>query len=175
MRGEVYIAHSDFEQMNAQQIDGGLKPYANPRNAAAGSLRQLDPSITAQRPCAFAYAWGELSQPLADTQMASLDRLSNLGFVTNPLTRLCESIEDIAQNYSDIEKNRASLGYDIDGVVYKVDLLDYQKRLGLRSTTPRWAIAHKLPAEKACGPFWRRLTFKWGAQVRLAPWRGSGP
>ena len=150
VRGEVYIAHSDFEQMNAQQIDGGLKPYANPRNAAAGSLRQLDPSITAQRPlCFFAYAWGELSQPLADTQMASLDRLSNLGFVTNPLTRLCESIEDIAQNYSDIEKNRASLGYDIDGVVYKVDLLDYQKRLGLRSTTPRWAIAHKLPAEKA--------------------------
>jgi len=150
VRGEVYIAHSDFEQMNAQQIDGGLKPYANPRNAAAGSLRQLDPSITAQRPLRFfAYAWGELSQPLADTQMASLDRLSNLGFVTNPLTRLCESIEDIAQNYSDIEKNRASLGYDIDGVVYKVDLLDYQKRLGLRSTTPRWAIAHKLPAEKA--------------------------
>ena len=150
VRGEVYIAHSDFEQMNAQQIDGGLKPYANPRNAAAGSLRQLDPSITAQRPLRFfAYAWGELSQPLADTQMASLDRLSNLGFVTNPLTRLCESIEDIAQNYSDIEKNRASLGYDIDGVVYKLDLLDYQKRLGLRSTTPRWAIAHKLPAEKA--------------------------
>ena len=150
VRGEVYIAHSDFEQMNAQQIDGGLKPYANPRNAAAGSLRQLDPSITAQRPLRFfAYAWGELSQPLADTQMASLDRLSNLGFVTNHLTRLCESIEDIAQNYSDIEKNRASLGYDIDGVVYKVDLLDYQKRLGLRSTTPRWAIAHKLPAEKA--------------------------
>ena len=150
VRGEVYIAHSDFEQMNAQQIDGGLKPYANPRNAAAGSLRQLDPSITAQRPLRFfAYAWGELSQPLADTQMASLDRLSNLGFVTNPLTRLCESIEYIAQNYSDIEKNRASLGYDIDGVVYKVDLLDYQKRLGLRSTTPRWAIAHKLPAEKA--------------------------
>ena len=150
VRGEVYIAHSDFEQMNAQQIDGGLKPYANPRNAAAGSLRQLDPSITAQRPLRFfAYAWGELSQPLADTQMASLDRISNLGFVTNPLTRLCESIEDIAQNYSDIEKNRASLGYDIDGVVYKVDLLDYQKRLGLRSTTPRWAIAHKLPAEKA--------------------------
>jgi len=150
VRGEVYIAHSDFEQMNAQQIDGGLKPYANPRNAAAGSLRQLDPSITAQRPLRFfAYAWGELSQPLADTQMASLDRLSNLGFVTNPLTRLCESIEDIAQNYSDIEKNRASLGYDIDGVVYKVDLLDYQKRLGMRSTTPRWAIAHKLPAEKA--------------------------
>lgn len=150
VRGEVYIAHSDFEQMNAQQIDGGLKPYANPRNAAAGSLRQLDPSITAQRPLRFfAYAWGELSQPLADTQMASLDRLSNLGFVTNPLTRLCESIEEIAQNYSDIEKNRASLGYDIDGVVYKVDLLDYQKRLGLRSTTPRWAIAHKLPAEKA--------------------------
>ncbi len=154
IRGEVYMSHKDFAALNARQAGRGDKSFANPRNAAAGSLRQLDAEITRARPLKFfAYGWGELSAPLADTQMAAIDRLSDLGFATNPLTVLCDGPVEMLANYARIEQQRASLGYDIDGVVYKVNDLGLQARLGFRSTTPRWAIAHKFPAELA----WTRL------------------
>ncbi|MEX5728910.1 DNA ligase (NAD+) [Rhodovulum iodosum] len=154
VRGEVYMAHADFEALNDRQAEAGAKTFANPRNAAAGSLRQLDPSITAGRPLKFfAYGWGVLSAPLADTQKGAIDRLAALGFQTNPLTALCDGPDAMLAHYADIEQRRATLGYDIDGVVYKVDDLALQDRLGFRSTTPRWAIAHKFPAELA----WTRL------------------
>lgn len=150
VRGEVYMHHRDFTALNERQMQAGAKPFANPRNAAAGSLRQLDSAITASRPlCFFAYAWGEVSEPLADTQMGTLDRLRELGFQVNPWTRLCDTIEQLSAVYAGIETDRATLGYDIDGVVYKVNDLGFQERLGYRSTTPRWAIAHKFPAELA--------------------------
>ena len=150
VRGEVYMAHADFEALNARQDTAGQKPFANPRNAAAGSLRQLDPTITAARPLKFfAYAWGALSKPLAESQFAAIERLAALGFATNPLTRRCANVAALLRHYADIEAQRATLPYDIDGVVYKVDDLALQARLGFRSTTPRWAIAHKFPAEKA--------------------------
>jgi DNA ligase (NAD+) len=154
VRGEVYMSHADFGALNDRQAAAGAKTFANPRNAAAGSLRQLDAEITRARPLRFfAYAWGELSAPLADTQSAALERLAGFGFATNPLTRLCADAEAMLYHYAAIEQARATLGYDIDGVVYKVDDLGYQARLGFRSTTPRWAIAHKFPAELA----WTRL------------------
>ncbi|SLN10193.1 DNA ligase [Roseovarius gaetbuli] len=154
VRGEVYMSHADFEALNARQAARSDKPFANPRNAAAGSLRQLDSKITAARPLRFfAYAWGEVSAPLADTQMGAIERLAALGFQTNPLTTLCAGPDDLLAEYGRIEQRRATLGYDIDGVVYKVNDLALQHRLGFRSTTPRWAIAHKFPAELA----WTRL------------------
>ncbi|RLK10548.1 NAD-dependent DNA ligase LigA [Ruegeria conchae] len=154
VRGEVYMSHHDFEALNARQIETGGKTFANPRNAAAGSLRQLDSEITRSRPLKFfAYAWGELSKPLAETQMAAIERLKALGFQINALTRLCSTTGQMLDHYRAIEEQRAILGYDIDGVVYKVDDLSLQSRLGFRSTTPRWAIAHKFPAELA----WTRL------------------
>ncbi|NRA98215.1 MAG: NAD-dependent DNA ligase LigA [Rhodobacteraceae bacterium] len=154
VRGEVYMAHEDFDALNARQETAGQKVFANPRNAAAGSLRQLDSKITAERPLRFfAYAWGDLSAPLADTQTGALMRLKDLGFSVNPLTATVASVADMIMHYKEIEAQRATLGYDIDGVVYKVDSLSYQERLGFRSTTPRWAIAHKFPAELA----WTRL------------------
>lgn len=154
IRGEVYMSHADFDALNARQAERGGKPFANPRNAAAGSLRQLNSEITRSRPLRFfAYAWGEMSAPLGETQMASLDQLRTLGFQINPLTRPCRTTSEMLKHYSEIEAQRATLGYDIDGVVYKVDRLDLQDRLGFRSTTPRWAIAHKFPAELA----WTRL------------------
>ncbi len=154
VRGEVYMADTDFAALNAAQQAKGNKPFANPRNAAAGSLRQLDASITKSRPLRFfAYAWGELSAPLADTQTGALAELQRLGFTVNELTQGFGSVEGLIEHYNLIEQKRAALGYDIDGVVYKVDDLDYQRRLGFRSTTPRWAIAHKFPAEMA----WTRL------------------
>ncbi|GAA4229472.1 DNA ligase (NAD+) [Sagittula marina] len=154
VRGEVYMSHADFEALNERQAARGGKLFANPRNAAAGSLRQLDSKITAARPLKFfAYAWGALSDPLSDTQMGAIKRLSELGFQTNPLTELCTGPQDMLEHYRKIEAQRATLGYDIDGVVYKVDDLALQDRLGFRSTTPRWAIAHKFPAELA----WTRL------------------
>ncbi len=150
VRGEVYMSHPDFAALNARAAAEGSKIFANPRNAAAGSLRQLDPSITARRPLRFfAYAWGEISAPLADTQSGSVARLSDLGFATNPLTVRCADLEAMLDHYARIEAERATLGYDIDGVVYKVDDLSRQRRLGFRATTPRWAIAHKFPAELA--------------------------
>ena len=151
VRGEVYMSHADFERLNASE---GGRVFANPRNAAAGSLRQIDPAVTASRPLRFfAYGWGQLSEPLADTQMGALERLAALGFQTNPLTRLCQNADQMIATWAEIEQQRATLGYDIDGVVYKVNDLSYQTRLGYRSTTPRWALAHKFPAETA----WTRL------------------
>ena len=150
VRGEVYMSHQDFAALNARQTEKGGKTFANPRNAAAGSLRQLDAEITKSRPLRFfAYAWGEVSAPLADTQLGAIAKLGSFGFSTNPLTQTCDSPADLIKHYKLIEAQRATLGYDIDGVVYKVDDLGLQKRLGFRSTTPRWAIAHKFPAELA--------------------------
>lgn len=154
VRGEVYISHADFAALNARAAQAGDKTFANPRNAAAGSLRQLDARITAARPLKFfAYAWGALSEPLSDSQSGAIARLAALGFQTNPLTRSCRGPGEMLDHYRQIAQLRASLGYDIDGVVYKVDDLALQRRLGFRSTTPRWAIAHKFPAELA----WTRL------------------
>ncbi len=150
VRGEVYIAHADFAAMNAEQEKKGEKIYANPRNFAAGSLRQLDPSITATRPLKFfAYAWGDVSALPSDTQSGVVEAFSKWGLPTNPLMKRCETVEALLAHYSDIETQRPNLGYDIDGVVYKVDRLDLQQRLGFRSNNPRWAIAHKFPAETA--------------------------
>lgn len=150
VRGEVYMSHEDFGALNARQLERGGKTFANPRNAAAGSLRQLDPEITRARPLRFfAYAWGSLSAPLADTQFGAICALDRLGFATNPLTIRCDGPTEMISHYAQIEAQRAQLGYDIDGVVYKVDDLALQSRLGFRSTTPRWAIAHKFPAELA--------------------------
>lgn len=150
VRGEVYMSHADFDALNARQTATGDKPFANPRNAAAGSLRQLDSAITRARPLKFfAYAWGALSAPLSDTQNGAIKALERLGFQTNPLTRLCDGPDEMIGQYRVIEQKRADLGYDIDGVVYKVNDLALQSRLGFRSTTPRWATAHKFPAELA--------------------------
>ncbi|PQO22768.1 DNA ligase (NAD(+)) LigA [Rhodobacteraceae bacterium WD3A24] len=154
VRGEVYMSHDDFAELNARQSALGERTFANPRNAAAGSLRQLDPAITRARPLRFfAYAWGVLSAPLAETQYNAIARLGALGFQVNPLMRRCATLDEMLDAYREIEQRRATLGYDIDGVVYKVDDLALQARLGYRSTTPRWAIAHKFPAELA----WTRL------------------
>lgn len=155
VRGEVYMSHEDFEALNVRQEAVGGKPFANPRNAAAGSLRQLDSAITKSRPLRFfAYAWGDHSAPLAESQEGAIKRLKTLGFVTNPLTALCLGPSQLIEHYTKIEEQRATLGYDIDGVVYKVNDLALQDRLGFRSTTPRWAIAHKFAAELA----WTWLT-----------------
>lgn len=150
VRGEVYMSQTDFEQLNKKQAALGQKTFANPRNAAAGSLRQLDVAITKSRPLKFfAYAWGETSADLGATQMQVLDHFKTWNFDVNPLTKLCTGADELVQHHADIERHRAELGYDIDGVVYKVDRLDYQDRLGFRSNNPRWAIAHKFSAEEA--------------------------
>ena len=148
VRGEVYMEHKDFENLNTYHDSLGKKVFANPRNAAAGSLRQLDATVTAERPLKFlAYAWGELTEPLDATQFGAIKKLKNLGFKTSSHTKLCKSIDEALSYYEELSKIRSELGYDIDGIVYKVDSLDLQSRLGYRSTTPRWAIAHKFPAE----------------------------
>ena len=154
VRGEIYMDHSDFGILNELQLESGLKVFSNPRNAAAGSLRQLDPSITKERPLKFmAYAWGLSSTPLGASHYDSVKYLERLGFEVNPLTKVCHTVEQLIGHYKNIERSRSSLGYDIDGVVYKINDLKYQERLGFRSTTPRWAIAHKFAAELA----WTRL------------------
>ena len=148
VRGEVYMEHKDFENLNTFHDSLGKKVFANPRNAAAGSLRQLDATVTAERPLKFlAYAWGELTEPLDATQFGAIKKLKKLGFKTSSHTKLCKSIDEALSHYEELSKIRSELGYDIDGIVYKVDSLDLQSRLGYRSTTPRWAIAHKFPAE----------------------------
>ena len=150
VRGEVYMSHEAFSTLNVAQEIANQKPFSNPRNAAAGSLRQLDPEITRARPLLFfAYAWGELSTALGTTQTEAVQQLERLGFSTNPLFVQCANTEELLAHYRKIELDRSDLGYDIDGMVYKVDDLSLQLRLGFRSTTPRWAIAHKFPAELA--------------------------
>lgn len=150
VRGEVYMTHEEFIALNKRQADAGEPVYANPRNSAAGSLRQKDPSITASRNLKFfAYSWGEMSAMPKDTQADMIHWLDQCGFVINPLFRLCKSADDMLAMYREIEERRAKLGFDIDGVVYKLNRLDWQSRLGFVSRSPRWAIAHKFPAEKA--------------------------
>ncbi len=150
VRGEIYMDHHDFQELNKRQEEKGAKVFANPRNAAAGSLRQLDPKITAKRPLKlFAYSWGEASDLPKKTHWEMLKKLQEWGFPINPYTKHCVSLELLLQTYKNIEIDRSNLGYDIDGVVYKVDRLDWQQRLGFASRSPRWAIAHKFPAEKA--------------------------
>ncbi len=150
VRGEVYLSHAAFETLNHAQAEAGLPLYANPRNAAAGSLRQLDPAITAQRPLSFyAYAWGEVSSPFATTQMEAVASLALWGFRTNADMKLYPDTEGLLAHYQDLGLRRAELGYDIDGVVYKVNDLALQARLGIVTRFPRWAIAHKFPPERA--------------------------
>ncbi|MGV6802488.1 MAG: NAD-dependent DNA ligase LigA [bacterium] len=166
IRGEIYIGHEAFQRLNEEQDRKGEDRYMNPRNAAAGSLRQIDPAVTATRPLQFfAYAWGAASQPFAKTQTQAMEKLAQWGFVTNDLFRTVKitlsrveegnkekvvpDVSGLLAHYKKIEENRASLGYDIDGVVYKVDDLALQERLGFRTRTPRWAVAHKFPAEQA--------------------------
>ena len=150
VRGEVYMSKADFESLNQRQEASGGKVFANPRNAAAGSLRQKDPDITAARPLRFyAHGWGELSEPLASMQLLAMKRLEALGFPISDLIKRCETIDDAFAHYRAIEQARADLPYDIDGVVYKVGRLDWQELLGQVGRAPRWAIARKFPAEKA--------------------------
>jgi DNA ligase (NAD+) len=150
VRGEVYMSKADFEALNERQETAGGKIFANPRNAAAGSLRQKEPSITAARPLRFlAHGWGELSRPLADTQYEAMKRIEGFGLPVTDLLIRCNSLDEMLAHYHAIEKARADLPFDIDGVVYKVDRLDLQERLGFVARAPRWGLAHKFPAEKA--------------------------
>ncbi|MBT6910355.1 MAG: NAD-dependent DNA ligase LigA, partial [Rhodospirillaceae bacterium] len=169
VRGEIFMNKSDFAALNARQEERGAKVFANPRNAAAGSLRQLDTSVTAERSLQlFAYAWGEVDGDLAGTHTEALERFKQWGFVTNPLARVCSSVKDIMALYAEIGEARAGLDYDIDGIVYKVNRLDWQQRLGFVSRAPRWAIAHKFPAEKAQTTL-REITVQVGRTGSLTP------
>jgi DNA ligase (NAD+) len=150
VRGEVYMTKKAFLALNERQKAAGDTIFANPRNSAAGSLRQKDPAITASRPLGFfAYAWGEMEDMPENTQSGMIAWFETCGFKTNPLTKICHSLEQLIAFHRKIEEQRSHLDYDIDGVVYKVDRLDWQERLGFVSRTPRWAIAHKFPAERA--------------------------
>ncbi|WP_297692909.1 NAD-dependent DNA ligase LigA [Phenylobacterium sp.] len=150
VRGEIYLGHAEFAALNEAAAAAGQRTYANPRNAAAGSLRQIDPKITAGRPLRFfAYAWGVISAPFAETQWAALEALRAWGFQTTPQSRCVHGLEGLLAAYREMEALRPHLGFDIDGVVYKVDRLDWQQRLGFVSRAPRWGIARKFPAEQA--------------------------
>ena len=150
VRGEVYMSKADFEALNARQEASGGKIFANPRNAAAGSLRQKDPGITAARPLRFlAHGWGEVSEPLAAMQLLAMKRIESFGIPVSDLLTRCNTVEEALEHYRAIERARADLPYDIDGVVYKVGRLDWQGRLGSVGRAPRWGLAHKFPAEKA--------------------------
>jgi DNA ligase (NAD+) len=150
LRGEIYMSRAAFQRLNAEQAKRDERLFANPRNAAAGSLRQLDPNVTAKRPLRFfAYGWGEVADLPAETQWDAYQVLLAWGFPLNPLIRLTRSIEEMLETYRDIESGRSGLDYDIDGIVYKLDRLDLQERLGFVSRSPRFAVAHKFPAEKA--------------------------
>lgn len=150
VRGEVYMSPDDFQALNAALEEAGEKVFANPRNGAAGSLRQLDAAVTAARPLRFfAYAWGALSAPIAERQYDAIMQFKKWGFSVNPLTDRFDDVAELLAHYRKIEQSRPKLDYDIDGVVYKVDRIDYQERLGFVARAPRWAIAHKLPAEQA--------------------------
>ena len=150
VRGEIFMSRAAFLVMNERQQQTGGKVFANPRNAAAGSLRQLDPSITASRPLKFfGYAWGDVARLPADTQFGVIEAFKRWGFPVNPLMKLCRSADELLAVYHETEAERATLDYDIDGVVYKVNSLKLQDRLGFVSRSPRWAVAHKFPAQKA--------------------------
>jgi len=150
VRGEVYMAHADFERLNAERAAAGEPLFANPRNAAAGSLRQLDASITARRPLRFfAYSWGEVSERVAERYSEFLKRLRDFGLRVNPETRVCADVDELVAYHGELAHRRAALGYDVDGAVYKLDRIDFQERLGFVGRAPRWAIAHKFPAERA--------------------------
>jgi len=154
VRGEVYMSHADFAELNAGLTARGEKLLANPRNAAAGSLRQIDPEKTRARKLSFfAYGVGEVSEPIAKTRTEQLQALRDMGFSTPSPFRICPTRQDLETFYEEVVRRRALLGFDIDGIVYKVDDLALEERLGARSTTPRWAVAHKFPAETA----WTRL------------------
>jgi DNA ligase (NAD+) len=169
VRGEVYMRHSDFAMLNATREKDGLPLYANPRNSASGSLRQLDASITASRRLHFfAYSWGEISEAPGDTYWHFLERLRAWGFQVNPLSRLCPTVDSALALYDEIGAGRAGLDYDIDGVVYKVNRLDWQERLGFVSRAPRWAIAHKFPAEQAQTVL-EKITLQVGRTGALTP------
>lgn len=150
IRGEVYMSWAAFEALNKEAEEKGTKTYVNPRNTASGSLRQLDPEVTRKRPLKFfAYGWGGASDSFADSQYDALMKFGEWGMPINNLIARCETLEDVLAHYQKIQSARPELGYDIDGVVYKANLLEYQRRLGIASRAPRWAIAHKFPAEKA--------------------------
>jgi DNA ligase (NAD+) len=169
VRGEVYMARDDFLALNAAQEAAGSKVFANPRNAAAGSLRQLDPTITAARPLSlFVYAAGEMSEPVAGSHWDFLARLRDFGFPTNPLARLCRSVDEVLTFHREMVETRAGLPYDIDGIVYKVNRFDWQERLGFVSRSPRWAVAHKFPAEQAQTVL-REITIQVGRTGALTP------
>jgi DNA ligase (NAD+) len=169
VRGEVYMTKKAFLALNKKQVEAGEAPFANPRNSAAGSLRQKDPTITASRPLGFfAYAWGEMSEMPEETQTGMIHWFERCGFTTNPLTKLCHSVEQLIAFHRKIEEQRAELDYDIDGVVYKVDRIDWQERLGFVSRTPRWGIAHKFPAERAMTVL-RDIEIQVGRTGTLAP------
>ena len=169
IRGEVYLGQAAFRAINAERERDEKSTFANPRNAAAGSLRQLDSSITAKRPLQiFAYAWGEISEPVAETQWKFLEVLKDWGFPVNPLARICINAEGAIAYHQEISKQRADLDYDIDGIVYKVNRLDWQQRLGFISRAPRWAIAHKFPAENVQTVL-EKITIQVGRTGALTP------
>jgi DNA ligase (NAD+) len=169
VRGEVYMSKADFAALNERQAATGGKVFANPRNAAAGSLRQKDPSVTAARPLRFlAHGWGELSEPLGATQAQAVERLRALGFPVDERFRRCADTEEALAHYSAIEHGRADLPFDIDGVVYKLDRLNWQERLGFVGRAPRWAVAHKFPAEKAETTL-ERIDIQVGRTGKLTP------
>jgi DNA ligase (NAD+) len=169
VRGEVYMERRAFFALNQEREKAGEPVFANPRNAAAGSVRQLDPSVTAQRPLSFfAYAWGEASHPFAKTHAEALKHLDHWGFTINPLSRLCHGVEEVLAFHRDMAARRAKLPYDIDGVVYKVNDLDLEERLGFVSRAPRWAIAHKFPAQQAQTVI-KKIRIQVGRQGTLTP------
>ena len=169
IRGEIYMTKDGFAGVNARQAEAGKALFANPRNSAAGSLRQLDPAVTAGRPLQFfAYAWGEATAPPARTQMGMVAAFERFGLPVNPLMVLCKSAEELVAQYRRIEAERAALPYDIDGVVYKVDSIALQERLGFVSRTPRWAVAHKFPAERATTVL-RKIEIQVGRTGSLTP------
>ena len=150
VRGEIYMSKVDFFALNESRRLNGGEEFANPRNAAAGSVRQLDAKVTADRRLSyFVYGWGKISEPLADTHYDVVNALGSMGFVTNSTTKICSNIDEAMEFYNSTNNLRSALDYDIDGLVYKVNRLDYQRRLGQVARAPRWAIAHKFPAEQA--------------------------